>query len=80
VLLPFTFDVRGIRERVKVYKRQLECNRLLFLTLLRSWNRGKIKTNPSVSCFLIPFFFKEGQGEIFCKKEKQKDKSPCFHL
>jgi len=43
VLLPFTFDVRGIRERVKEYKRQLECNRLLFLTLLRAWKRGKNK-------------------------------------
>jgi hypothetical protein len=38
----------------------------------------KIKTNPSASCFLIPLFLKEGRGEILCKKEMQRDKSPRF--
>jgi len=75
------FDGRGIRERVNECKSKFEFNLPLSLTLSHKLGREeKIKTNSSVSCFLIPLFFKEGQGEIFCKKEKQKDKSPCFPL
>jgi len=40
------FDGRGIKERTKVYKRRLECNFPLSLTLSRAGERGK-KTNPS---------------------------------
>jgi len=66
---------------VKECKRRLECNRPpLSNSLPQIGEREKIKTNPSASCFLIPLFLKEGQGEIFCKKEKQKNKSPCFPL
>jgi len=35
------FDGRGIRERAKVYKRRLECNFPLSLTLSRAGERGK---------------------------------------
>jgi len=40
------------------------------------FEKGEIKTK----IFLIPLFFQRGAGGDFCKKEKQKNKSPCFPL
>jgi len=61
----------------------------LLPSLPQTGERGKIKTNPSVSpfrkgrkkikIFLIPLFLKEGCGEILCKKYKEIN-PPVFHF